>query len=156
MKKLVLIIILVVSWQKGFSDTINFYHVFVNDSIVAKFNEESTNTTVNLSKIKLKENDTLTVKHFLDAPRFLLFGISITAEGIKEKKLEATTKKNFGKMSIPFKDILFLQKEYNQNHFHVNFFQKLFAENLFAEDLIKEENEIQTPKESYLFKLVIK
>ena len=156
MKKLLLIIILVISWQKGFSDTTNFYHVFVNDSIVAKFNEYSTNTTVNLSKIKLKENDTLTVKHFMDAPKFLLFGISINAEGLKEKKLEATTKKNFGKMSIPFKEILSLQKEYNQNHFHVNFFQKLYADKLLAEELIKMGNEIQTPKESYLFKLVIK
>ena len=59
-------------------------------------------------------------------------------------------------MSIPFKEILSLQKEYNQNHFHVNFFQKLFADKLLAEELIKMGNEIQTPKESYLFKLVIK
>ncbi len=90
----------------GFCDTLDYWHVFYNDSVIAKFNSASEDLNIEIDRFKIKEGDTLTVRHGDDTPcincKFVLFIIDE-----KNRKLRITETNEFwGKLSFGLKDLI--------------------------------------------------
>ena len=90
----------------GFCDTLDYWHVYYNDSVIAKFNSASQNLKIVIDQSKLKENDTLTIRHGDDTPclncKFFLF-----VKDDKNRKLRITeTDLHWGKLSIGLSDLI--------------------------------------------------
>lgn len=108
----------------GFCDTIDYWHVYINDSLIAKFDQNSTDLTISLSKTKLKGSDLITVRYGSDHPCVdCLYGLVVLAE-IKRKVPEVQTKEHFGKLSIPVKDLFDIERTDKINRFPFNYYER--------------------------------
>ena len=90
----------------GFCDTLDYWHVYYNDSVIAKFTSVSPDLKIEIDRSKIKEGDTLTVKHGDDTPcfncKFVLF-----VRDEKKRKLRITETNEFlGKLSFGIKDLI--------------------------------------------------
>lgn len=66
--KILVTFILLISPIIGVCDTLDYWHIFYNDSIIAKFNSTSQDLKIEISKSTIKENDTLTLRYRSDTP----------------------------------------------------------------------------------------
>jgi len=90
----------------GFCDTLDYWQVYYNDSVIAKFNAVSQDLKIEIDRSKIKEGDTLTVRHGDDTPcincKFVLF-----VRDEKKRKLRITETKEFwGKLSFDLPDLI--------------------------------------------------
>lgn len=90
----------------GFCDTLDYWHVYYNDSLIAKFNSVSQDLKIEIDRFKIKEGDTLTFRHGDDTPcincKFVLL-----VRDEKNRKLRITETDEFwGKLSFGLKDLL--------------------------------------------------
>ena len=105
MNKILIIIGLLILPLIGFCDTLDYWHVYYNDSVIAKFNSVSQDLKIEIARSKIKEGDTLTVRHGDDTPcincKFVLF-----VRDEKKRKLRITETDEFwGKLSFGLKDL---------------------------------------------------
>ena len=106
MNKILIIIGLLILPLIGFCDTLDYWHVYYNDSVIAKFNSVSQDLKIEIARSKIKEGDTLTVRHGDDTPcincKFVLF-----VRDEKKRKLRITETDEFwGKLSFGLKDLI--------------------------------------------------
>ena len=128
MKQLTILFFFLSIYLNGFCDTIDYWHVYINDKLVAEFNENSKDLTINIKKTELKENDIITVRYGTDHPCLdCLYGLTVIAD-FKLKAPEVETKEHFGKLSIPFKDLLDIQKTDGINKFYFNYYERKIKE----------------------------
>jgi len=90
----------------GFCDTLDYWHVYYNDSVIAKFNSTSQDLKIEIDRSKIKEGDTLSVRHGDDTPcincKFVLF-----VRDEKKRKLRITETKEFwSKLSFGLPELL--------------------------------------------------
>ncbi len=122
-QRTILFFFLIISLN-GFCDTLDYWHVYINDKLVAEFNENSKDLTINIKKTELKGNDIITVRYGTDHPCVdCLYGLTVIAD-FKRKAPEVETKEHFGKLSIPFKDLLDIQKTDGINKFYFNYYER--------------------------------
>ena len=115
MKQLIIILTLLFTSLNGYCDTLDYWHVYVNDSLVAEFNSTSNDLTINLKRTELKISDTITVRHGTDHPcSNCHYGLNVLVE-IKEKTPKVEVTENFGKLSIPLSELYDIQKKYDLN-----------------------------------------
>lgn len=120
MKKLIFLIIIFASFSAK-CDTLDFYHVYLNDSLLAKFNSFSEPKSISLKISEVKETDVITVRHFTDAPSpDNVYKLFVLLE-VMEKTPKAETQSNFGKMSISISELLYFRKKYEINKFPFNY-----------------------------------
>jgi len=123
MKHKILFLFIIISLN-GFCDTIDYWHVYINDKLVAEFNENSKDLTINIKKTELKGNDIITVRYGNDHPCVdCYYGLTVFAE-FKRKAPEVETKEHFGKLSIPFEDLLDIQKTDGISRFSFNYYER--------------------------------
>jgi len=106
MNKILITLGLLMSPFIGFCDTLDYWHVYYNDSVIAKFNSVSPDLKIEIDRSKIKEGDTLTVRHGDDTPcincKFVLF-----VRDEKKRKLRNTETNEFwGKLSFGLKDLI--------------------------------------------------
>jgi hypothetical protein len=106
MNKLVVTFGLLVLPLIGFCDTLDYWHVYYNDSVIAKFNSTSQDLKIEIDRSVIKEGDILTIRHGDDTPciicKFVLF-----VRDEKKRKLRITETKEFlGKLSIGLPDLI--------------------------------------------------
>ncbi len=106
MNKILITIGLLILPLIGFCDTLDYWHVYYNDSVIAKFNSVSQDLKIEIDRSKIKEGDTLTVRHGDDTPcincKFVLF-----VRDDKKRKLRITQTDEFwGKLSFQLKDLI--------------------------------------------------
>ncbi|MBK7109536.1 MAG: hypothetical protein IPH61_10530 [Bacteroidetes bacterium] len=129
MKRLTTLILFLIISSNGFCDTLDYWHVYINDKVVAKFNENSKDLTINIKKTELKVNDIITVRYGNDHPCINCFyGLTVIGD-FKRKEPGAETKEHFGKLSIQFKDLLDIQRTDGINRFSFNYYERTNNEN---------------------------
>ena len=108
----------------GFCDTLDFYHVYLNDSLIGQFNLNSDKASFEFNTSKIKDTDSVIVRHVSDSPCVnCTYVLSVLIE-VKEKTPEAKTNKPFGKLSIPSKELIYFKNKYDINEFHFNYSKK--------------------------------
>jgi len=124
MKQIVIIFTFLLISINGFCDTLDFWHVYVNDKLIAEFNEFSKDLTLNLKKSNIKSTDTITVRYGSDHPcGDCYYGLTVFVE-IMEQLPEAETKEHFGKLSISLNDLLHIEKKYKIQKFNFSYYEK--------------------------------
>lgn len=124
MKQLTILFFFLIISLNGFCDTLDYWHVYINDKLVAEFNENSKDLTINIKKTELKSNDIITVRYGSDHPCVdCIHGLNVIAD-FKRKAPEVETKEHFGKLSILFKDLLDIQKTDRINKFYFNYYER--------------------------------
>jgi hypothetical protein len=124
MKQLSIIFTFLFLSLTGFCDTLDYWHVYLNDELIAEFNTTSKNLTIHLKKSELKKSDSITVRYGSDHPCFdCYYGLSVFVE-IMEKTPEAETTEHFGKLSISINDLLEIEKKYTIKRFYFNYYER--------------------------------
>ena len=124
MKQLTILFFFLIISINGFCDTIDYWHVYINEKLVGEFNENSKEMTINVKKTELKGNDIITVRYGTDNPCVdCIYGLTVIAD-FKRKAPEVKTKEHFGKLSILFKDLLDIQKTDGINKFYFNYYER--------------------------------
>jgi hypothetical protein len=124
MKHVIIIFTFVLIPLSGFCDTLDYWHVYLNDKLIAEFNENSTNLMINIKKVELKGNAIVTVRYGSDHPCVdCHYGLTILGD-FKRKAPEVETNEHFGKLSIPLKDLLDIQKTDGINKFSFNYYER--------------------------------
>ncbi|MEZ4805187.1 MAG: hypothetical protein R2852_06825 [Bacteroidia bacterium] len=106
------------------ADSIDYWHVYINDSVVAKYNANSTDLNLTLKKSEIKSNDTITVRYGKDTPCSDCYYVLTLFLEIMEKSPTAVTSEPFGNLSIPMKAILDIQRKYKKDKFYFNYYEK--------------------------------
>ena len=113
-------------------DTLDYWHVYINDSLIAEFNSFSEDLSIKLKADDLKSSDTISVRYGTDHPCIdCYYGITVFAE-IKQKAPEVETKEHFGKLSFAIKDLLDLRQFYEINTFNFNYYERRGIEKRYS------------------------
>jgi hypothetical protein len=129
MKQLTILFFFLFISLNGFCDTLDYWHVYISDKLIAEFNENSKDLVINIKKTELKNNDIITVRYGTDHPCVdCVYGLTVIAD-FKRKAPEVETKEHFGKLSIPFKDLFDIQKTDGINKFHFNYYERKIDKN---------------------------
>ena len=140
--KLILILAFTQISLNGYCDTLDFWHVYVNDKLIAEFNDLSKDLEISLKKNDIKNTDLITVRYGNDHPCFdCTYGLFAFAE-IMQKLPEVQTSDHFSKLSIPLKKLLEIRKREGINSFRFIYYEK--------------SKEGKTNYERFLFRLTIK
>ena len=107
-RKIIIIIILTLSF-KGFStelDTLDYWHVYKNDKVIAKFNSVSKDLNIKIKKSDIKETDTISIRYGKDTRcsncKYILF-----VRDEKNRKLRITESDEFwSKLSFGLTDLI--------------------------------------------------
>ena len=106
MNRLLIIIGLLFSTFQGYCDTLDYWHVYLNDSVIGKFTEASQDLTIELKLSTLKENDSISIRHGDDTPcPTCTYHLLVTDEN-RHKLIETQTNEFWGKMTIPVSDLI--------------------------------------------------
>ncbi len=117
MKKGLLIFWFTIISVNGFSDTLDYWQVYYNDSLILNFNSISQNLSLQLIETKIEENDTISIRYGKDTHcsncTFILF-----VRDEKKRKLRLKeTKEFYGKLSISLNRLItFGQKNKNKRY----------------------------------------
>lgn len=106
MKQLLLFFALSFASLGGYGDTLDYWHVYINDSVVLRFNAVSDDLTLHLNSIQFTEVDEISIRKFGDTHchdcKFVLF-----VRDEKKRKLRITQGTKFGgKLSFLLKDLI--------------------------------------------------
>ena len=123
MKQFVIILTFLLTSISGYCDTVDYWHVYINDALIAKFDVNSKELKVDIKKNELKSSDVITVRYGSDHPCLnCYYGLTVFAE-MKRKAPVAYTNEHFGKLSIPIKDLFDIQKTDDVNRFYFNYYE---------------------------------
>jgi hypothetical protein len=90
----------------GFSDTLAYWHVYYNDSVIAKFNSVSQDLKIEIDRSRIKEGDTLTLRHGDDTPCINCKFVMLVRDEKKRKLRITATSEFWGKLSFGLKDLI--------------------------------------------------
>tara|TARA_B110000211_G_C13983753_1_gene510698 strand:- start:718 stop:1146 length:429 start_codon:yes stop_codon:yes gene_type:complete len=124
MKKLLSIICFVLFSLKGYCDTLDYYHIFINDSIIGQYNSRSAVDTIIIQSEKFKKSDRLIIRYAKDHPCVkCIYGIKVFCE-IKEELPQSETKENFAKLSISLNRLKNLRDKYGLESFKLYYYTR--------------------------------
>ena len=106
-RKIIIILLLTLSF-KGFCtelDTLDYWHVYKNDKVIAKFNSVSKDLNIKIKKSEIKETDTISIRYGKDTRcsncKYILF-----VRDEKNRKLRITESDEFwSKLSFGLADL---------------------------------------------------
>ena len=122
MKKTLILLSFITVSLFGHCDTLDYYHVYLNDSLIGKYNFSlSDKPLIVLKKSELNDDDVITVKYGTEHLCVeCVYVLSVLIE-VKEKAPEAQTTESFGKLSILIEDLIYFQKKYEIEKYHFNY-----------------------------------
>lgn len=107
-RKIIIILFLTLSF-KGFSnelDTLDYWHVYINDKIIAKFNSVSKDLNIKINKSEIKKIDTISIRYGKDT-RCLNCKYILFVRDERKRKLRITeSDKYWGKLSFGLLDLI--------------------------------------------------
>ncbi len=106
MNKTLITLILLILPIIGFCDTLDYWEVYRNDAVIARFNSASRDLKIEMDRSQIKKGDTLTLRHGDDTPcnncKIVLF-----VRDDKMRKLGLTeTKKCCGNLSFALTNLV--------------------------------------------------
>jgi hypothetical protein len=90
----------------GFCDTLNYWHIYYNDSVIAKFNAASQDLKIEIDRSKIREGDSLTIRYFDDTPCNNCKSVLFVRDEKKRKMRVTETNELLGKLSLELKDLI--------------------------------------------------
>ncbi|UTW67072.1 hypothetical protein KFE94_02870 [bacterium SCSIO 12643] len=121
MNKILILISFMTISVFGYCDTLDYYHVYLNDSLIEQYNSLSEKPSIELKSSELNDNDVITVRYGTDHPCFeCVYVLNVLIE-VKEKTPEVETTENYGKLSIPIKDLIYFRNKYEIDKYHFNY-----------------------------------
>lgn len=124
MNKLFLLLVFLMISLSGFCDTLDYWHVYVNHKLIAKFNEGSQDLIIKIKKSKIKSTDSIIVRYGTDHPCSDCHYALVVSADFKRKEPEAITKGNFGKLTIALKELIDIQKTDGTTRFYFNYCER--------------------------------
>ena len=104
----------------GFCDTLDYWHVYINDSLIGEFNSNSKQPTIDLKQANINKNDVITVRYASDNPCVdCIYVLDVLIE-VKEQTPQVETDQNFGKLSLRIGELQYFQKKYGIDKYHFN------------------------------------
>lgn len=91
--------------QVTMGDTIDYWHVYHNDSVIGKYHQGLT-PSITIKRSTLKEGDTLTIIHRDDTPCSECNYHLIARDERGRRLLTTTTNKHWGKLSFQLSDLM--------------------------------------------------
>jgi len=108
MKRLLLVLIILVSIKSYGTklDTLDYWHVYLNEKVIAKYNSVSKDLTIKLDKTIITKNDTISIRYGKDT-RCVNCEYVLFVSDEKKRKLRITQSKIFwDKLSFNLKDLV--------------------------------------------------
>ena len=106
MKQIAIIFGLLTMSLKGQCDTLDYWHVYYNDSVIAKFNSVSRDLTIQFDHRNIKPTDTISIRHGDDTPCFDCTFVLFVKDDKKRKLRTIETKESWGKLSLSLTDLI--------------------------------------------------
>lgn len=124
MNKTLALLLLLAIPTIGFCDTLDYWHVYLNDSVIAKFNATSQDLNLEISKTRIKDGDIISIRHGDDTPcvncKFVLF-----VRDQNKRKLRITETEQFwGKLSFDLIDLIEFGIKNKSKRFDFYFWEK--------------------------------
>ena len=107
----------------GISDTIDFWEVYINDSLVAEFHDPK-DAFMKIKSDNIRDTDKITIKYFQDAVCTDCFYELIVQDEQKRRLGETTTTEHFGELTFSLNSLMALGKDNNTEEFHFYFSQR--------------------------------
>jgi thioredoxin-related protein len=124
MKQIAIILTFILLSLNGSGDTIDYWHVYINDSLVAKFDENSKDLTFKLDARSIREEDKITIRYFKDTHCIDCTYFLFVRDQQNRKLREANTTEHFGKLTLSLKDIHEFAKVSAYKEFLFDFFER--------------------------------
>ena len=106
MKRYLLLFGLSLAFLTSYGDTIDFWHVYINDSVVVRYNAVSDDLTIHLKSTSIADDDEISIRHWDDTPCLECKQVLFVRDE-KHRKLRITETDEFGgKMTFSLKDLL--------------------------------------------------
>jgi len=118
MRKVLMLLSFMSASLFGYSDTLDYYNVYLNDSLIGEYNSFSGKPSIVLKQSELQSGDVLTVRYGTDHPCIDCVYVLNVVVDVKEKTPGAETTENFGKLSILIRDLVDFRKKYEIDKFH--------------------------------------
>lgn len=117
MRLILLTLLISIFSSRAKCDTIDYWHVYLNDSLIAEFNANSADKTIRLNRKELSSDDNLVVRygtcmHCIDCHYSLEISLDIA-----EPKPSVESKEYFGKLAYPLDYLLNVNRKYDRTKF---------------------------------------
>lgn len=91
--------------QTAIGDTIDYWHVYYNDSVIGKYHQ-GTQPSITIDRNAIKKGDTLTIRYSDDTPCSECTYYLMAKDERGRRLLTTTTKRHWGKLSFQLTDLM--------------------------------------------------
>jgi hypothetical protein len=106
MKQIAIIFGLLTISLQGLCDTLDYWHVYYNDSVIAIFNSVSQDLTIQFDRRDIKPTDTISISHGDDTPCINCTFVLFVSDDNKRKLRTTETNEFWGKLSLSLIDLI--------------------------------------------------
>ncbi len=123
MKNLILAIALIATPLLSFADTVDYWHVSINDQVIARFNSATKNPALTLKKSDYKEGDKISIRYGDDTPcSKCMFSIMIMND--KDRRLRANKTTEFwGPISFDLFDLIHVGEQNETSYYDFKYWE---------------------------------
>lgn len=129
MNRIIITLGLLVLPIMGFCDTLNYWHVYYNDSVIAKFNSTSSDLKIEIDASKITEGDSLSIRHWNDTPCFKCSFLVVVKDEKKRKLKNAVNSKFSNKLSFGLRELFDSGEKSKSKRYDFNFWEEDENEN---------------------------
>jgi hypothetical protein len=112
-------------------DTIDYWHVYYNNTMIGDFTQLSSSRKVNLNEKNIKPGDSIIVKYFRDTPCFDCSTLLVVGDESKRSVLTKCGKGTLTPLSVHLAELLeFKKRNKNNSFFEIFYFEEGRAEKM--------------------------
>lgn len=105
----------------GSCDTIDYWHVYLNDSLIMKFTDNMGDRTITLNREQIESKDSIVVRYMRDTPSTKCESTIEVFIEIMQLLPAAHSEESFGKLAISLNELLLLGDRYQISKFPFNY-----------------------------------
>ena len=111
------------------ADTIDYWHVYYNDKVIAKFNSVSKDLNIKIKKSEIKETDTISIRYGKDTRCSCKYILCVLDE--KKRQLRITESDEFwGKLSFGLSDLTKIGQKNGSQRYDFYYWERIVMEKI--------------------------